>query len=1015
MEKRPMFDLSSLVVLAATAVWFAAAGGAAAVPVRVDLLTSYPFEVGDAGNGDSVPVQATPDGGYLALTTQAMNLVAGFDDRNNATDALVLDRQSGVFEYVSVAFGAPVRAGQYSSAALGISDDGRWVLLASSARDLISGGSYPAAIADRQLYLFDRLSRTTRLVSHAPGNPLLAANAAVEGVRLSADGRFVLFETQATNLVSPAPDAPSRQVYLFDRNSDSVKLLSRAAGAPSTPGNGVADAVDLSSDGRFALFESTASNHLAGLTDANAGDVFVYDRVADAIQLISRQAGAPSTTTGGTARDLSADGRFVLLDSKRTAIAAGIADGNGADLADVFVFDRQSGIARLASPAVAAAATSATGHSNGYRLSDDGRFVYFFSWALNLVSPFTDGDPENLDLYYFDGTTGTVTLASHDFADPARGANGRVEPMTALQPLSTDGRYVLVESLSTNLQSGVVDSGLAWQLYLYDRVAGASLLVSRRGGSLEAGGIALGTGASMTIAGEAIFASPFPLDPAVEDGQSQRDVFRFDAGAAANEMLTVAVFAGASSWPQGWIYGGVITPDGSHAAFSEFAWDRDRGPFPERIAHAAGDPATAPNRPAESGAISPDGRFVAFDSSAHNLVGGLTDNNNRIDVFVYDRDADTPFLASHVAGQPDRPANSNSQVNVPGWISADGNRLALTSTSSNLVAGLTGSGSSPDLYFHDRATATTELISHHHTSVTQAGGRGSGLDDASADGRYLVYSSANAGLVPGFVDANDIVDDGTTYRLSDLYFYDRQVRTATLISHQPGLPSHGALEASPRLAFLTGDSSAVIYGLHRKTATESGPDKVYRWDRASNTSTLLNDVGGAPLSSCGDDAVLDHTSPDGRWVLITTACAFVPGDTNGGYDVYLIDLQAGQKALVTHAAGNPAIASGGRGERVGADGQWVIYSDLAGVPHAYDRIRREATRLTSSWADPAVAQPATVAGASADASYVLVTTFRSLVPEDGNGKADLYLVSVAEIFADGFEGGSTARWSLALP
>lgn len=986
-----------------------AVSAAPAAEVRLDLVSGYAFSEGGAPNGDSLAAQISPNGRYLALSSGANNLLPGFTDENLMPDALVLDRQTGELEYVSLSAGDPLRSGNDLSIPGGISDDGRWVLISSEAKDLIAGGVYPSPDLDAQLFLFDRSSRTTQLVSHAPGSPLTAGDAGATAIRLSADGRFALFESKATNLVSP-PAPGTRQVYLFDRQSGEVRLVSHAAGAPGTAANSDSHAVDLSADGRVLLFESYATDLLAGLTDFDGTDVYAYDRVSGATELISRRAAAPTFTTTGTARDLSPDGRFVLLDSTSTTLAPGLTNGGGGR--DVFVFDRQSGSARLASRSAASATTTADGASTGLALSDDGRFVYLLSLAQNLVAPFTDGNGASDDLYLFDALSGTVTLASHAAGDPARGGNGRVERVSSQQRISPDGRFALYYTLATDLQAGVTDSTANTDLYLYDRVAGQSALVSRRGGSLEAGGGLWEPKTWLvTAGGDTFFSSRAALDPATDDPVPQVDLFHFDPAAAANAMVTKAAFAGVTTLPYGADGIGVLTPNGRFVTFFEYVWDREGSRLAERVAHAAGNPAAPGNVFAMASAITPDGRYVLLDSSATDLLTGVTDTNARRDVFLYDRTVLAPSLISHAAGQPARTGNGTS---ASSWISADGSKVALYSTSRNLVPGQTGGGFWDDLFVYDRASASAEMISHHHASTTQGGGRGTTLRDVSDDGRYLVYTSGYTALVPGFVDGNDYVIDGDTYTLSDLYFYDRVTRTNTLISHRPELPSHGALEASPLAAFLSADASAVYYGLRRRTATVSGPDAIYRWDRATNTSTLMTAIGGGPLAPCGDNASLDGVTPDGRHLLITTPCAFVAGDTNGALDVYLIDRQAGVKLLITHQPGNPAIATGARGgDHVSADGRRVVYRDGAGVPHSYERATRQATRLTSSYFDPALPVQADVEGASGDGRYVLVSTYkRTLVPRDNNPNYDLFLVSVAvDVFADGFESGATGAWS----
>ncbi len=900
------------------------------------------------------------------------------------------------------------------------------MLFASQARNLITGVTLPGAGSDDQLYLFDRTSRVMRLVSHVPGQPLVAANDSATGIRLTADGRFTLFQSRGSNMASGGT-ANANRVYLYDRQDGETRLLSHVAGSPGTAGAGVANAIDLSADGSLALFSSTGNDLAAGTSDtAGTLDAFVYDRVAGAAQLISHRAGDPLTAAGGEPRDLSADGRFVLLESPNTTLASGVTDGNGTVSRDVFVYDRQSGSAILASPSATSAGTSAAGGSIGMRLADDGGSIYFLSGANDLVTPFTNNNTSARDLYRFDRTLGTVFLVSHAAGQASAGANDIVAAVDSPQAISPDGRFLLYASEATNLESGMVDTTSEADLYLFDRTSDTSVLVSRRGATAVSGNLLPET-ARLTADGETLFASLDPLDSSASDPGFQLDVFAFDRGSATVELVSRTPQSGFSTLPRG-ANGGRLTPDGRFAAFGGYLRANLNGSY-EEIGHQAGDPGTPANAPSSIGALSPDGRFVGLVSSATDLVAGVTDTNNHIDVFFYDRNVDTAFLVSHAFGDPSRAASVGDSASISA-MSPDARQLFFASRGRDLVENQSGPTNDFNLFFYDRPSGAASLISHAHDSASVTGSPGASLfRDASADRRYVVVSSGAHNLIPGFVDHNDFtIDDlgggaasgeapeGLTYYIHDLYFYDRATGSATLITHQPGLPNEGATGTAPVNARLTADASAVFYTSQVETPTNLGEPRVYRWDRAANTSSLVTAVGGGPLSPCGDEARLDDMSADGRLLLITTPCAFVAGDTNGEQDAYLIDRAAGQKFLVTHAAGNPAIAAGGVGEDLSADGRRVIFRDKDGVPHSYDRVTAVATRLTTTYGDPPQPAAAIVADVSDDGFRVLVASDDpALVPLDANGTFDLFLVTLADVFADGFESGSTARWSLTLP
>jgi Tol biopolymer transport system component len=800
------------------------------------------------------------------------------------------------------------------------------------------------------------------------------------------------------------------QAYLFDRQSGDLLLVSHAAGAPATLGNGGTLAAGLSADGRFVLLQSGATNLVAGLADGFSADVFVYDRVAGAAELISRSAADPLTTTGGIGRGLTPDGRFVLLDSQNVRLAAGATDINGISF-DVFVFDRQTGSAELISRSAAAPAISGSSGSTGGAISADGRFVYYHSHSVNLVAPFTDGNGSFRDLYLFDRQGGTATLVSHAAGNPSQGGNGSAEVRSTPKTISPDGRFLLYGSGATNLEAGVTDGNAAEDLYRYDRQSNSSTLVSRFGAGLVAGSAELDA-SLIGSTGEAVVASLQPLDPAAADPRPYFDLFAFAAGAV--ELLTATPLGGTAAL--GSVQTGDLTPDGLFLAWGGYLWDRQTETN-DLVAHAAG----SPNLPAaaEASAVTPDGRFVALYGTAADLAAGVTDANGRTDVYLYDRNPDTATLISQRAGVP---SQAGSFDTGPSWLSADADKLALSSKSDDLVAGQSGPNNYFNLFFYDRNLGNAELISHHHASLTQTTDWGSILFDASPDGRYLLFESGAEDLIPGFVDHNNYFDDkfGIVH-IRDLYFYDRVTDQATLVSHLPGLPTEGAPTA-PSQARLAAGNAAIFYTSWTFTATAISDPKIYLWDRASNSNHLM--LAGAALAPCNDHGILADLTADGRWLLFTSKCAFVPGDTNDAEDAYLLDRQLAQVQLISHQPGNPAVAAGGTADDLSADALKVVYSSppfqlfsTDGALYSYDRLTQQATRLTSAYFDRSLPAPAALVEASEEGNVILATsTVTGLAPYDANTSADLFvIVLTGQMFADGFESGNTAAWSLTVP
>lgn len=199
----------------------------------------------------------------------------------------------------------------------------------------------------------------------------------------SADGRFVLFTSVANNLVIASNNAaptvsgllPPLNAYLRDR-SNAVTTLISVNLAGTNGGNGDSYAVGISTNGHYVLFETSASDLIAGDTN-NASDVVVRDLWAGTNILVSA---ATNGLTGNGASDsavMTPDGRYVAFVSAASNLVAG--DTNG--IRDVFVRDVVTGTTTL----VSVGAQMSQGSSEAPLITPDGRYVAFFSTATNLV------------------------------------------------------------------------------------------------------------------------------------------------------------------------------------------------------------------------------------------------------------------------------------------------------------------------------------------------------------------------------------------------------------------------------------------------------------------------------------------------------------------------------------------------------------------------------------------------------------------------------------------------------
>jgi uncharacterized repeat protein (TIGR01451 family) len=357
---------------------------------------------GEQGNADSglIGFSATPglsaDGRFVAFKSDASNLVKG--DRNATTDVFVHDRLTHTTERVSVDSQGRETNGFSDSPA--ISADGRFVAFLSSGQLVPEKTNF----AD-DIYVRDRVAGTTERVSVSSLGA--EANNTSGFPHISSDGRFVTFSSAASNLVS-GPPSDSFQVYIHDRQSGATELVSRTA--DGSPGDFNSSGGPVSADGRFVVFETSASNLLPN--QSSSGQVQLFDRQAQTMEQISLNSAGESATDLSTTPAMSADGRFVAFNSFAANLAAG--DENGR--MDVFVRDRQAATTVQAS--VNNAGEEGESESILPAISDDGQVVAFQSNSMNLVP---DKTTFSTDIFVHDHRpTADLAVTTSDAPDPVR-------------------------------------------------------------------------------------------------------------------------------------------------------------------------------------------------------------------------------------------------------------------------------------------------------------------------------------------------------------------------------------------------------------------------------------------------------------------------------------------------------------------------------------------------------------------------------------------------------------------
>jgi Tol biopolymer transport system component len=270
------------------------------------------------------------DGRWVAFVTFAS---LDPDDSDLDFDVYARNLQTHETLLVSRAAGLGGDKGNAASRDARISPDGRWVAFTSVATNL----SLDDKDATEDVYLRELETGATELISRSAGVAGEKGNGNCVSPRLSADGLQVAFQSTSTNLSADSPAVATNQIYLRDRNASKTLLVSRASGAGGAVGNGLALDPAVSADGRFVIFRSAATNLDPGDVDV-ATDVFIRDLRAEATELVSRGPGpaGKDANQGCGPGDLSADGRFAAF----TTIAANLGELDENGNADVYVRDR---------------------------------------------------------------------------------------------------------------------------------------------------------------------------------------------------------------------------------------------------------------------------------------------------------------------------------------------------------------------------------------------------------------------------------------------------------------------------------------------------------------------------------------------------------------------------------------------------------------------------------------------------------------------------------------------------
>ncbi len=308
----------------------------------------------------------------------------------------------------------------------GVSDDGRWVLLMSSSSNLAPG--IQRYSNGPSLYLADVDTGSSRLVSHV-GNGLTTTYSSAGFAGISGDGRTVVFSAIGTGGLVPGfmDDGMTLGLYAQDVSSGATETLSSSSVNVGLPSGGTPFLRGVSDDGRFVLYETAAPDVVPGIVDVNnESDIVLVDRSLGSRVLVSRAAGTNQAADGRSRQGwLSADGQLVVFQSRATNLVAGFVDGNGSFGDDVYAYDVASGAVRLVSRSLASAVTGGDSTSYGPQVAAEGTIV-FRSLASDLVAGFVDRNFLDDDLFRVD-PSGVMDLAVSDASQALEGTDNGPE------------------------------------------------------------------------------------------------------------------------------------------------------------------------------------------------------------------------------------------------------------------------------------------------------------------------------------------------------------------------------------------------------------------------------------------------------------------------------------------------------------------------------------------------------------------------------------------------------------
>jgi hypothetical protein len=761
--------------------------------------------LGAPANDHCTPLALSANGQYALFETSATDLVP--DDTNGVSDVFVRDLGSGTTLLVSTdTNGVPAKWVSHDSV---MTPDGRYVAFSSASANIVPDDTNQI----EDVFVRDLQSSNTTLVSVGAKSALfksaqgggIAPISTSDAPEITPDGRYVIFHSSATNVVPGVTNI--RELYIRDLVNQTTEVVSTNARSYSPPPGFPIVPYNraISSNGQFVAFEMSIS--------FSSIAVFRYDVLTHTTQMVGSNA-----FPGGLdyrylqTLDMTPDGRLIAFIGKTNT---------GTTTTCVSVWNADSGTTHLVSTNLdGTIQTDST--CDLLILDDNGQFVFFLCTATNLTTNVVSSEPH---FYRHDLLAGVTHLV-----DKTTNGSGSTGTILGVPSVSADGRYVAYDSECAFIVTN--DNNSSWDVFLSDMATETTELVS-------------------------VHDLAFPSKTAAPGNSSRRLSMSLDGRYVAFASAAEGLSPGASNHMSAVFRRDLLNGTTALASRDTNGFANGNGPSLEPI-------------------VSGNGRYVAFTSSANNLVAN--DTNRALDVFVRDfATGMTTLISSNRfnGGPGDKESRLLS-------IDFDGRFVLFQSAARNLTAGTFGFGSRLiNLFLHDRDLGTTYALTFDDF----------GSASMTSDGRYVAFFGD---LLAGLSS-------------SQLYIWDSNLGMRVQTNALSGVSGVSISSSGQRVAY-----------------SQGGELKV--WDRIPNTvQSIGSDV---PASPYGPNL---RFSADERFLVLSTKAAFVAGESVFGTNhVYLRDLQAGTNCLISRSAVTGLPANGASfSPDISADGRFIIYSSDA--------------------------------------------------------------------------------------